>query len=51
MRTIAWETAFQIALKNCSDKERGGQYIRDFGSGKIHTVKHIFFQKISPSLM
>ena len=29
----------------------GGQNIYDFGERKIHTVKHIFFQKVSASLM
>ena len=23
MRTVAWETAFQIALRNCSNEARG----------------------------
>ena len=41
MRTIAWETAFQIALRNCSDKERGGQYICDFGEGGTCNQAHI----------
>ena len=44
MRTIAWETAFQIALKNCSDKERGGQYIRDFGEGGTCNQAHILVE-------
>ena len=28
-----------------------GQYIRDFGEGRIHAMKAIFFQKFSTSLM
>ena len=27
MRTEAWETAFQIALRSCSEKARGGAKI------------------------
>ena len=51
MRTIAWETAFLIALKNCSkDVERKGIKIYDFGEGGVHAIKH-FFQKFSASLL
>ena len=53
MRTIAWETSFQIALRNCSKRGRGeGQYTCDFGEGGVHAIKHICFsQKISASLV
>ena len=46
MRTIAWDIASQIALRNCS-KEVGAesQYICDFGEGEVHVIKHIFFCK------
>ena len=45
MRTIAWETAFLIALKNCSkDVERKGIKIYDFGEGGVHAIKHIFLE-------
>ena len=27
-----------------------GQYIRDFGEGRIHAIKHIFSQRVSTSL-
>ena len=27
-----------------------GQYICDFGEGRVHSIKHIFFQKLSASL-
>ena len=50
--TAAWEKVSQIALRNCS-KEAGegdGQYTCDFGEGRIHVIKHIFFQ-ISANLM
>ena len=48
MRTIAWETKFQPALRNCSKEVGGmvwgeGQYICDFRRGGVHAVKHIFF--------
>ena len=35
MRTITWETASQIALRNCSEVGLGGggQHIYDFGEG------------------
>ena len=52
MRTAAQETAPQIALRNCSkDAEWGCQCICDFGKGGLHAIRHIFFQKISASLL
>ena len=55
MRTAAWETAPHKALRNCS-KEAGGRsgytwFYVIFGEGKIHAIKHIFFQEISTSLV
>ena len=52
VRTAAWETAPQRAWRSCS-KEAGGKasYIYNFGEGGIHAVKHIFFQKVSTSLV
>ena len=53
MRTAAQEPDPQIALRNCS-KEAGGkvsQYICAFGKGGIHGIKHVFFQKVSTSLV
>ena len=50
MRTIAWEITFQIALRNCSQEVRGkGQYICDFGEGRVHEIKHVFLKKVSGS--
>ena len=44
MRTAARETAFQIALRNCSKEARGkGQYRCDFGEGELHAIRHTFF--------
>lgn len=45
LRTVAWETAFQMALRNCSNeamKEPG--YTGDFAEGKKNVVAH---QKIT----
>ena len=47
MKTAAQETEPQIALRNCSEEVEGEeQYICDFGEGRVHAVKHIFFQKL-----
>ena len=47
MRTIAWETAFLIALKSCSkDEGMKGIKIYDFGEGGVHAIKHIFFSEV-----
>ena len=42
MKTAAWETALQMALRNSSKKGwgEGGQYICDFGEGGVHAIKH-----------
>ena len=52
MKTAAWETAPQIALRNFF-KEAGKkvQHICDVGEGGICAIKHIFFQKVSASLV
>ena len=44
MRTVAWEIALQIALRNCSE-EVGGKDICDFGEGRVHAIKYIFFSE------
>ena len=51
MRTAAQETASQIALKLLQCSWGDGQYTCDFGEGGVNTVKNIFFQKVSISLM
>lgn len=43
MRTTAWETASQLALRTAPKRQEEGQYIRDFGEGGVHTIKHTFF--------
>ena len=52
MRTIAWETKFQLVLRNCSKEVRGmvaavlrggGPYICDFSKGGVNAIMHIFF--------
>ena len=51
MRTAAWETASQVALRNCSKEARQkGRCSCDFVEGRLHAIKHIFFQKFSTSL-
>ena len=47
MRTAALEMAPRIALRNCSK----GQYIYHFGARGMHAIKHLFFQKVSTSLV
>ena len=52
MRTIAWETAPQIALRNCSKEVTGKVHIYAIlvkGAG-VHAIEHIlfyFFQNVS----
>ena len=43
MRTAAWETVAQIALRYCSKQVRG------FGSGGLHTIKHVSYKRFSTS--
>jgi len=41
-----------ISISDISEKLWGnGQYVCDFGKGRIQAIKHIFFQKVSASLM
>ena len=43
MRSTAWETASQIALRNFSkEEERRSMYICDFGEGGVYVTKHTF---------
>ena len=51
MRTIAQETAPQIALRNCSKEAERGQYICDFGEEGVPAIKPIFFHKVSTSFL
>ena len=52
MRTIGWETTFQVALRNCS-KEVGGKvsviYGFSEGGGRVRAVKHTFWQRVAAS--
>ena len=43
MRTIIRETPFQITEKLLQRDKGEGQYIRDFGGGGVHAIKHILF--------
>ena len=40
-RTVAQETAYQIALRMCSKEAQ--RDIRDFGEGRIHVIMCLFF--------
>ena len=52
MRTIAHETVFQIALRNCSKEVRGKSvHICDFGEGGYMQSSIYFFKTVSASLM
>ena len=52
MKTAAWETAPQLALRNFfKEAGRKVQHVCDFGEGGICAIKHIFFQKVTPGLM
>ena len=52
MRTIAWEEAFQIALKKCSKEEgRNVSIYVILMKGKVHATKNTFLQKVSTSLV
>ena len=45
MRTITWETAPQIALRNCS-KDVGRKHICDFREQGVRIIKFIFFAQV-----
>ena len=52
MRTIARETVFQIALRNCSNKVEGKVSTEVIlMMGEYMQLKHIFLQQVSASLM
>ena len=40
---MAWKTAFQKALSNCSEEVGEGQSLCDLAEGKAHTMKHRYF--------
>ena len=44
MRTAAWETAPQIALRSCSKDTQ--KDICDFGEGVIHVLMCLFFVEV-----
>ena len=47
MRTRAWETAPQIALRNCSkEATEEGQYVR-LVKREFNAVKHSFYKRFS----
>lgn len=47
MRTIDWETASQVVLRNCSKEVRGKvRVIYDFNEGVTY-IKHTFWQRLA----
>ena len=51
MRTIAWETAFRIVLRNCSKEVGRKVSIHVILVKEVHAIQHIFFAEGSASLM
>ena len=49
MRSAVWETAPQIALRDCSKEAAGKVNICDFGEGEVHAIKHLFHKSFSVS--
>ena len=49
MRSIAWETASQIALRNCSKKVRGEVGMYMILVKRTRAIKHAFWQKVAAS--
>ena len=48
MKTAAWETAPQLALRNFfKEAGRKVQHVCDFGEGGICAIKHIFPKGVS----
>ena len=49
MRTVAWETAPQIALRDCSKEAVGeGQYMI-FMKGEFSAIRHLLYKRFSAS--
>ena len=51
MRTAAQKTAPQIALRDCSKDIGGKDIVYVILVERLHTIKPIFFQKVSTSLV
>ena len=49
MRTVAWEMASQIALRNCSEEVGGKVSIPSILVKGVRVVKHTFWQRLAPS--
>ena len=49
IRTVVWETAPQLALRNCSREVEGKVNIYDFGEGGVHAVKHLPYKRLPAS--
>ena len=51
MRIVPWETAPQLALRNCSKEAGERESVCDFGKGGLHAIKYIVLWKISAGLL
>ena len=51
MKNSPGDSTFHTALRNCKRGRGNSQNISDFGEGGVHSTKHIFFQKVSTSLV
>ena len=51
MRAIAWETTFQIALRNCSQEAKGRSVYLILVKGEYVQSSIYFLQKVSASLI
>ena len=49
MRTMAWDTASQIALRNCSKEVAGEISMYVILEKGVHALKHMFWQKVAAS--
>ena len=51
MRTVAQETAFQIALRNCSEEVGEGSALYMILAKGVHVVKRTFWQRPAARLV
>ena len=51
MKNSPGDSTFHTALRNCKRGRGNSRNISDFGEGGVHSTKHIFFQKVSTSLV
>lgn len=51
MRAVAWETAFQRALRNCSEKVGEKSVLFMILVNGLHAVRYTYWQKVTASLL